>query len=94
MSVSWVIPYLKNERAGLGVGLGLYVVDLDTKLMASGEVNGVPGTVGSPATDITARLPDVRAFGTFALTPKAIAGKAHTRLRWIFARLQGVATSA
>jgi len=27
-------------------------------------------------------------------TTQAIAGKAHTRLRWMFARIQGVATSA
>lgn len=62
--------FLKNERAELGVGLGLHVVRLKTKLTASGEVNEVSGTVGSASTDITAPLPDIRAFGTYAFTPK------------------------
>ena len=60
---------LKNERAELGVGLGVHVVDLDTKLTASGEVNGVSGTVVSSSTDITAPLPDIRAFATYAFSP-------------------------
>ena len=62
--------FLKNDRAELGAGLGLHVVDFDTKLAVSGRVGDFTGIPGTDNTDITAPLPNILAFGTYAFTPK------------------------
>ena len=62
--------FLKNERAELGIGGGLHIVDFDTKLKVSGGINDVSGSVQSDAVDITAPLPNVLGYGAYAITPK------------------------
>lgn len=62
--------FLKNERAELGIGGGLHIVDFDTKLKVSGGINNVSGSVQTDDVDITAPLPNVLGYGTYAITPK------------------------
>lgn len=62
--------FFRNERAELGVGLGLHVIDFETELKASAAVNDISTTIGSAKSDVTAPLPDIRVFGTYALTPR------------------------
>ncbi len=62
--------FLKNERGELGVGAGLHVVDFDTTLKVSGEINGIGGSVQSDTADLTVPLPNILGFGTYAFTPK------------------------
>ena len=62
--------FLKNERSELGLGAGFHVVDLDTKIKASAGLGPIGGQLGSESTDVTAPLPNVTAFATYAFTPK------------------------
>ena len=61
---------LKNDRAELGIGAGLHLVDLDTSLKVSGAINNKSGSVQSDSSDLTLPLPNILGFGTFAFTPK------------------------
>ncbi|MEN8206988.1 MAG: hypothetical protein ABFS24_13390 [Pseudomonadota bacterium] len=61
---------LKNERGELGVGAGLHIVDFDTSLKVSGNISGIGGSVQSDSVDLTAPLPNILGFGTYAFTPK------------------------
>ncbi|MCP3866974.1 MAG: hypothetical protein GY703_02540 [Gammaproteobacteria bacterium] len=65
--------FLKNERSELGVGLGLHIVDFDTKLKVSGQLGQYTGQIGVASTDLTAPLPNIQLFGTYAFTPKLFA---------------------
>jgi len=60
----------KNERAELGVGAGLHIVDFNTRLKVSGEINGIGGSKKSDTADLTVPLPNVLGFGTYAFTPR------------------------
>ena len=62
--------FLKNERAELGIGGGLHIVDFDTTLKVSGGINDVSGSVESDSVDITAPLPNVLGYAAYAITPK------------------------
>ena len=62
--------FLKNERAELGIGGGLHIVDFDTKLKVSGGINDVSGSVQTDDVDITAPLPNILGYGAYAITPK------------------------
>ena len=61
---------LKNERAELGIGGGVHVVNFDTKLKVSGTINGIGGSTQIDSADLTAPLPNILGFGTYAFTPK------------------------
>jgi opacity protein-like surface antigen len=61
---------LKNERAELGIGGGVHVVRFDTKLKVSAGINNASGSVQSDSVDLTAPLPNVLGYGTYAFTPK------------------------
>jgi opacity protein-like surface antigen len=61
---------LKNERAELGIGAGVHIVRFDTKLKVSGGINNASGSVQSDSVDLTAPLPNVLGYGTYAFTPK------------------------
>ncbi len=61
---------LKNERAELGIGAGVHLVRFDTKLKVSGGINNASGSVQSDSVDLTAPLPNVLGYGTYAFTPK------------------------
>ncbi|MCG6898482.1 MAG: hypothetical protein LJE75_00600 [Gammaproteobacteria bacterium] len=61
---------LKNERAELGIGGGMHLVRFDTKLKVSGGINDKSGSVQSDSVDLTAPLPNLLGFGTYAFTPK------------------------
>lgn len=67
--------FLKNERSELGVGAGLHIADFDTKLSVRGEIEiGDSGTFSDSfeveSVEVTAPLPNITAFGTYAFTPK------------------------
>ena len=62
--------FLKNERAELGIGAGVHVVNFDTKLKVSGGINNVSGSVQSDSIDLTAPLPNILGYGAYAITPK------------------------
>jgi hypothetical protein len=62
--------FLKNERGELGVGAGLHIVDFDVSLKVSGEINGIPGSTKSASTNLTAPLPNILGYGTYAFTPR------------------------
>ena len=62
--------FLKNERAELGIGGGVHIVRFDTKLKVSGGINNASGSVQSDSVDLTAPLPNVLGYGTYAFTPK------------------------
>jgi opacity protein-like surface antigen len=62
--------FLKNERAELGVGAGLHVIDFDTSLKVSGEINGIGGSTKKDTADLTVPLPNILGFGTYAFTPR------------------------
>ena len=62
--------FLKNDRGELGVGAGLHVVDFNTRLKVSGEINGKSGSVKSETANLTVPLPNVLGFGTYAFTPR------------------------
>jgi opacity protein-like surface antigen len=62
---------LKNERAELGIGGGVHVVNFDTALKVSGDIDGIgSGSVQSDKVQLTAPLPNILGFGTYAFTPK------------------------
>jgi hypothetical protein len=61
---------LKSDQAELGLGLGLHIVDFDSRLKVSGQVGDFTGRLGSESTDVLAPLPNILAFGTYAFTPK------------------------
>jgi hypothetical protein len=58
--VSGGYSFFKRRDKELGVGVGLHVAGIKTSLQASG--------VGAEATDVTAPLPVLNFYGTFALT--------------------------
>jgi hypothetical protein len=58
--VSGGYSFFKRRDKELGVGLGLHVAGIKTSLQASG--------LGAEATDVTAPLPVLNLYGTFALT--------------------------
>jgi len=60
---------LKNERAELGLGLGLHIIDFDSDIRVT-AAGITTGKLGTDSTNITAPLPNVLAYGTYALTPK------------------------
>ncbi|MEN8133757.1 MAG: hypothetical protein ABFS45_27100 [Pseudomonadota bacterium] len=63
--------FLKNERAELGIGGGVHVVRFDTKLKVSGGITGIgSGIVQADSVNLTAPLPNLLGFGTYAFTPK------------------------
>lgn len=62
--------FLKNDRAELGVGAGLHVVNFSTRLKVSGNINGIGGSTQSASSDLTVPLPDILGYGTYAFTPK------------------------
>jgi opacity protein-like surface antigen len=63
--------FLKNERSELGIGAGVHVVDFDTKLKVSGGITGIgSGSIQSDSVELTAPLPNILGFGTYAFTPK------------------------
>ncbi|MGB5716207.1 MAG: hypothetical protein WBN81_03835, partial [Gammaproteobacteria bacterium] len=62
--------FLKNDRAELGIGVGVHVVDFDTKLKVSGGINNVSGSVQSDSVNLTAPLPNILGYGAYAITPK------------------------
>ena len=62
--------FLKNERAELGIGGGLHIVDFDTTLKVSAGINEASGSVESDSVDITAPLPNVLGYGAYAITSK------------------------
>ena len=62
--------FLKNERAELGIGAGVHVVNFDTKLKVNGGINNVGGSVQSDSIDLTAPLPNILGYGAYAITPK------------------------
>ena len=63
--------FLKNERAELGIGAGAHVINFDTRLKVSGGVTGIgSGSVQSDTVTLTAPLPNVLGFGSYAFTPK------------------------
>jgi len=62
--------FLKNERAELGIGGGLHIVDFDTTLKVSAGINDVSGSKQSDSVDITAPLPNILGYGAYAITPK------------------------
>jgi len=61
---------LKNERADLGLGLGLHIIDFDTSLRVTGKLGDYTGTIGTERTDLLVPLPNLLAYGTYAFTPK------------------------
>ena len=62
---------LKNERAELGIGAGAHVINFDTRVKVSGGIDDVgSGSVQSDSVNLTAPLPNVLGFGTYAFTPK------------------------
>ena len=71
--------FVRTKRADLGAGLGLYVADLDLGIKANLNVGGGPGTnvTISQNTDVTAPLPTISVFGSYAFNDKvSIAGRA------------------
>ena len=62
--------YLKNERADLGLGLGLHVIDFDTSLRLTGQLGNTVRKIGTERTDLLVPLPNLLAYGTYAFTPK------------------------
>jgi hypothetical protein len=58
--VSGGYSFFKRRDKELGAGLGLHVAGIKTSLQASG--------IGAEATDVTAPLPVLNLYGTFALT--------------------------
>lgn len=61
---------LKNERADLGLGLGLHVIDFDTSLRLTGQLGNTVRAIGTERTDLLVPLPNLLAYGTYAFTPK------------------------
>jgi opacity protein-like surface antigen len=66
--------FLKNERAELGAGLGLHVVNFDTSLKVSGGIGEKSDAIQSDSIDLTAPLPNILGYGTYAFTPKLSLG--------------------
>ena len=71
--------FLKNDRAELGIGAGVHVVDFDVTLKVSGNINGIGGSTASDSADLTAPLPDILGYGIYALTPRL---SLHGRVSW------------
>jgi long-subunit fatty acid transport protein len=62
--------FLKNERAELGLGGGLHVVNFETALKVRAKVNNKSGSLQTDSADLTVPLPNILGFGTYAFTPK------------------------
>jgi len=70
--VSAGYSFFKRRDKELGIGVGLHVAGIKTKLEAAG--------VGAESTDVTAPLPVLNFYGTFALTNE---WAVRTRLDWL-----------
>jgi|TARA_B110000977_G_scaffold198289_1_gene282820 hypothetical protein len=58
----------KSDQAEFGIGAGLHGLDLDLQL--DGDLSGLP--VAESQSDFLAPLPNLRAFGRYAITPKIV----------------------
>jgi len=64
----------KTDQAEFGIGGGLHLVDLETKLAGIASINGNEATFGSESSDLLAPLPNVGIYGGYAFSPKWYVG--------------------
>jgi hypothetical protein len=62
--------WLRDDKKEVGLGLGLHAFDIDTTIAAGIGIDGevLEGTRSN--TQLTAPLPNIRAYGTYMITPK------------------------
>ena len=65
--------FVRSDRANIGVGVGLHVMQLSASISAELSANGMTTDLGTGASDSTAPLPNVYFFGDYAFTPKLAA---------------------
>lgn len=68
ITLGW--SFLRDPRYELGAGVGLHVIDSSAKISGQGRLNGVPVALASAEENITAPLPNLRLYGTYAITPQ------------------------
>ncbi len=68
VSLGWA--FLKDPRYEMGVGLGLHIADLNTSIEGAGFIGNVPTQSARGSTSVTAPLPNISLYGSYALTPK------------------------
>ncbi|MCK5923751.1 MAG: hypothetical protein KAG66_22645, partial [Methylococcales bacterium] len=61
---------LKTDRANLGVGAGLHIMELEASISAKLTSDGVTTDFGTGASDALAPLPNIYFFGDYAITPR------------------------
>ncbi|MEH6586105.1 MAG: hypothetical protein V7720_06075 [Halioglobus sp.] len=61
---------IRDDRKELGIGLGLHAFDIDTTIAAAVGVDGLERAGNRSTSELTAPLPNIRAYGTYLLTDK------------------------
>lgn len=62
--------FIRNEQFEWGLGFGLHAFDIETTLKASARVEGIIEEVRRNNATVLAPLPNLRTYGTWAITPK------------------------
>jgi hypothetical protein len=62
--------WLRDDKKEIGVGFGLHAFDIDTTIAAAIGVDGVERQGARNNNQLTAPLPNLRAYGTYMITPK------------------------
>ncbi len=72
VSLGW--SFLKNPHYEMGVGLGLHIADLKTSIEGAGFIGNLPVQSARGSASVTAPLPNVSLYGSYAFTPKLAFG--------------------
>jgi len=62
--------FVRNERVEFGVGFGLHAFDIETDIDVKASIDNVTDTGGRNTSTLLAPLPNLRAYGTFMITPR------------------------
>ena len=62
--------FVRDDKKEFGLGIGLHAFDIDTSIAAAVGVAGVNEEGTRTSGDLIAPLPNLRAFGTYMITPK------------------------
>ena len=66
VNYSWI----RDDKKEIGLGVGLHAFDIDTTIAAAIGVDGVERNGARTNSEITAPLPNLRAYGTYMITPR------------------------
>lgn len=75
---------LRSEKGELGIGAGLHLMNLQASLSGQASIDGIPVAHAKESVDIWAPLPNIGAYGSYALSPRWLVG---AQLDWFSANI-------